>query len=280
MKNKKINLFILIVFAATLMAGGLNSCKNVSKKKDTLDFPEEEIDVKDRIGQEVSEFVYPLPETDDVVAMINDIGIPYIAITNSVDNVNKYFTAKSKAYNIGVYGTDLSYSSTYNLTQETMLYLEAINQLGNDLGISSIYNEDLLNSIDENINDKEKLIEIITTTVYDTYDFLNKNGKGDLSILMVAGGWIEALYLSANVSLNASNNPELLKVIYSQKPSLEKLVSLMEERKENADIQELLNLIQPVIAAFDGFESEEITPEQFNTFDTAINDLREKIIKM
>jgi len=280
MKNKKFNHTILVILALFILASGLNSCKNVSKDKDATDFPQEEVDVKDRIGQEVSEFVYPLPETDDVVDLINEIGIPYIAITNSVDNVNKYFTAKSKAYNIGVYGTDLSYSSTYNLTQETMLYLEAINQLGNDLGISSIYNEDLLNSIDENINNKEKLVEIITTTVYDTYDFLNNNGKGDLSILMVAGGWIEAMYLSANVSLNAANNPELLKVIYSQKPSLDKLLSLLEERKEDADIQELLDLMQPVNSAFNGFESENITAEQFNAFDTAINDLREKVINL
>jgi hypothetical protein len=280
MKTKNFYSTVLVILAMFIMASGFYSCKNVSKKKNPLDFPEEEVDVKDRIGQEVSEFVYPLPETDDVVEMINEIGIPYIAITNSVDNVNKYFTAKSKAYNIGVYGTDLSYSSTYNLTQETMLYLEAINQLGNDLGISSIYNEDLLNSIDENINNKEKLVEIITTTVYDTYDFLNKNGKGDLAILMVAGGWVEAMYLSANVSLNASNNAELLKIIYSQKPSLEKLMSLLEERKENSDIQELMDLLQPVKNAFTNFESENITPEQFNAFDQAINDLREEVVNM
>jgi len=113
------------------------------------------------------------------------------------------------------------------MTQETMLYLEAITQLGNDLGISSIYNEELLKAIEDNVNNKDTLVEIITTTIYDTYDFLNQNSKGDLALLMVSGGWVEALYLTTNVSANIGNNPEIVKIIYGQKPSLEKLLVIL-----------------------------------------------------
>ena len=236
-------------------------------------------DVKSELDKEVSEFIYPLPTSDEVADMLNRIGIPYmLGTSNTVENVNRYFTAKSKAYNIGVYGTDLSYASTYQMTQETMLYLEAVNQLGSDLGISSIYNEDLLNRIDNNINDKDSLVEIVSLTIIETYDYLNKNGKADLSILMVAGGWIEAMYLTTNVSANVQNNPEIVKIIYSQKSGLNELIKIAEDRKENPDVKELLDDLQPIKEAFNAATDENMTADQVNALAVAIEKLREKII--
>jgi len=212
MKTRK-NLTLSALFIVVLMISfSLNSCKSGPKdqsKKGAQDATEKLVG---NIDKDVSEFVYPLPSAYEVTEMLNRIGIGYmLGTSNSVENASRYFTAKSKAYNIGVYGTDLSYASTYKMTQETMLYLEAINQLGTDLGISSIYNEDLLKSMERNVNNKDSLVEIISTTIYDTYDYLNKNGKGDLSILMVAGGWVEGMFLTTNVSENYQKNKDKYK---------------------------------------------------------------------
>ena len=278
MKHKNLQLITRMLVVTLLAAFVLTACKNVSKKVDQS-IPGEEVEVKDQIQQEVTDFVYPLPRAYEVTEMINRIGIPYsLGTSNTVENASNYFTAKSKAFNIGVYGTDLSYASTYRMTQETMLYLEAINQLGNDLGISSIYNEDLLTSIEENINNKDTLVEIITTTVYDTYDFLNKNGKGDLAILMVAGGWIEAMYLTNNVILNTYGNAELMEAIYAQKASFIKLMEVIDNNKSETNVQELMESIQPVKEAFDAITSKDMTEEQFNALDKAVEDLRNQIV--
>ena len=277
MKNHRISILRNLILCMSIILIPLSSCKNTAKnpKKSLVEIE----DVRDQIGQEVSDFVYPLPASYEVTEMLNRIGIPYMLGTaNSVENVNKYFTAKSKAYNIGVYGSDLSYASTYQMTQETMLYLEAITQLGNDLGISSIYNEDLLSGIEESINSKDTLVEIITTTVYDTYDFLHKNGKGDLALLMVAGGWIEAMYLTTNVSANVANNPEIVNIIYAQKASLEKLMEILNDRSEEANIQELIENFAPVTEAYDKVENEIMTAGQISAILLAVEQLREKII--
>jgi len=279
MKNNRFfsvsGLFISFLVISLLLA----SCKVSTKEGDNQTTIESLSDVTSDLDKEVSEFLYPLPDSYEVTEMLNRIGIPYmLGTSNTVENVNRYFTAKSKAYNIGVYGSDLSYSSTYQMTQETMLYLEAVNQLGSDLGISSIYNEDLLNRIDQNVNNKDSLIEIITITIHDTYDYLNKNGKGDLSILMVAGGWVEAMYLTTNVSANVYNNPEIVKIIYSQKPGLENLIKIVEERKDNPDIKELLDDLQPIKEAYNAATSENMTEEQLEALFAAIDKLRTKFI--
>ena len=279
MKNSKFYSGSGLLLGLMIIALSFGSCKISKKDSEGQDIQESGTDVKDEISKEVSDFVYPLPQSSEVTEMLNRIGIAYmLGTSNTVENVNRYFTAKSKAYNIGVYGTDLSYASTYQMTQETMLYLEAINQLGGDLGISSIYNEDLLNSIDRNIDDKDSLVEIITITINETYDFLNKNGKGDLSILMVAGGWIEAMYLTTNVSANVYNNPEIVKIIYLQKASLNKLLDIIESRKENPDIQELLEDFQPIKEAYDAVNSADMEAEQVQNIASSVETLRNTII--
>lgn len=268
-------LFVIMLMISFSFISCQNSAKDGSKKESQDAYKS----VVSEIDKDVSEFVYPLPSAYEVTEILNRIGIGYmLGTSNSTENVSRYFTAKSKAYNIGIYATDLSYASTYKMTQETMLFLEALNQLGNDLGISSIYNEDLLKSIEANVTDKDSLVEIISTTIYETYDFLNKNGKGDLSILMIAGGWLEGMYLTTNVSENYQNNPEIVKVIYAQKPSLDRLLKIAEERKENSEIQELIDDLQPVKKAYDAVTNENLTDAQVRAIAIAVETLRTKLI--
>ena len=279
MKNNRFFSVSGLILGLVVIALTFGSCKLSTKEGGEQTDIESPYDEKRDLDKEVSEFIYPLPDSYEVTEMLNRIGIPYmLGTSNTVENVNRYFTAKSKAYNIGVYGSDLSYASTYQMTQETMLYLEAVNQLGSDLGISSIYNEDLLNRIDQNVNQKDSLIEIISTTIYETYDYLNKNGKGDLSILMVAGGWVEAMYLTTNVSANVHNNPEIIKIIYNQKPGLDKLIEIVEAKKDNPDVKELLDDLQPIKEAFNAATSENMTAEQVKALSIAIDKLRAKLI--
>ncbi len=266
--------FIILMISFTL-----SSCVNSSKDGSKKETQEKSKSIVSDLDNDVSEFVYPLPSAYEVTELLNNIGIGYmLGMSNSVENVSRYFTAKSKAYNMGIYATDLSYASTYKMTQETMLYLEALNQLGSDLGISSIYNEDLLKSIESNVNNKDSLIEIISITINETYDYLNKNGKGDLSILMVAGGWIEGMYLTTNVSENYQNNPEIVKVIYAQKPSLVSLLKIADERKENSEIQELIDDLQPIKKAYDDVTNANLTDDQIRAIASAVETLRTKHI--
>ncbi|MCD6596451.1 MAG: hypothetical protein J7L04_02110 [Bacteroidales bacterium] len=279
MKTRK-NLTLSGLFFIVLMISlSLNSCKNSAKDGSKKEAQDASKIMANEIDKNVSEFVYPLPSAYEVTEILNTIGIGYmLGTSNSVENVSRYFTAKSKAYNIGIYATDLSYASTYKMTQETMLFLEALNQLGSDLGISSIYNEDLLKSIESNVSNKDSLIEIITITIHETYDYLNKNGKGDLSILMIAGGWVEGMYLTTNVSENYQNNPEIVKVIYAQKPSLDRLLKIADESKENSEIQELIDDLQPIKKAFDAVTNENLTDDQISAIANAVETLRTKLI--
>ena len=73
---------------------------------------------------------YPIPTAFEVIKLINNAGATYIlSLSNPVENVDKYFTEKSKAINLGIYGADLSYASTYQMKQETIKLVYIIFQI-------------------------------------------------------------------------------------------------------------------------------------------------------
>jgi len=234
--------------------------------------------VKDAIEKEVEEFIAPLPSSFEVTQMLNDIGISYIlGISNSVNNVDRYFTERSKALNLGVYGADLAYASTYHMKQEVMLYLEATKKLTDELQISSAFNETLVESIEKQLDDKEELIQIITNSFNDTYDFLNRNGKASLSLLVIGGSWIEGLFLTTHVSANVYHNYNIVKIIHEQKEPLEQLINLLEEYQAEQIIQEFIDDLTPLKEIYDSI-GDTLTEEQVNDISSAVETLREEII--
>ncbi|MCK4466301.1 MAG: hypothetical protein KAU83_11375, partial [Bacteroidales bacterium] len=230
------------------------------------------------IEKKVEEIVYPLPTSFEVTNMLNDIGIPYIiGISNPVENADRYFTEKSKALNLGVYGADLSYASTYHMKQDVMLFLEASKKLTDDLEISAVYDEELIKKVEENINNKEELVDIITNSFYEVYEYLQKNDRANLSLVIVVGSWIEALYLTTHVSTSVYHNYNIVKIIHEQKSSLNNLINILQEYKDDKAIFELLQDLDPIKKVYDSID-ESLTQEQVEAIILAIESVRDKIV--
>ena len=266
----------LAVILITLILAG--SCKSSIKDKVERETKFFKPIVKETIKKEVEEIIYPLPTSFEVTNMLNDIGIAYIiGISNPVENADRYFTEKSKALNLGVYAADLSYASTYQMKQDVMLFLEASKKLTDDLGISDIYNEELVKEIEENIDNKEEWVDIITNSFYEVYEYLQKNDRSNLSLVIVAGSWIEALYLTTHVSTSVYHNYSIVKIIHEQKSSLDNLINILQEYKDGKAISELLQDLDPIKKVYDSID-EGLTQEQVEAIILAIESVRDKIV--
>jgi len=192
------------------------------------------------ISQNVKEVVYPLPTPFEMTRMLSNIGVSYSsAILNPVDKAEKYFTEKSKAVNLGIYGADVAYAATYDQKQDVKLYLKALKTLVDELGISIDYSRMLSDEFKEKINNKDTLISIITTTYYDTYKNLKAKGSQESAAMMVTGMWVEVMYIATNISKDSYNNPEIVKLIAKQKDSYLKLLELLGSLNKNKDIKDL-----------------------------------------
>ena len=193
---------------------------------------------KEEFEENVREIVYPLPTAFEVTEMINKVEASYIiGITNRTENIDKYFTDKDQAINLGVYSADLSYASTYNMKQEIMSYMETLENLVVELGITGAFSVDFIDEVEANIDNKDVLVDLITGSFYDTYEYLVKNNKEDLSLLVLAGTWVEAMYISCNISETIYHNPELVKEIMHQQTSLGKIILMLDEHRDHASVQ-------------------------------------------
>lgn len=224
----------------------LSACKT-GTKEETSEVQElkDSITDKEELIKKVVE--YPIPSSFEVTQLLNEAGASYIiSLSNPVENADKYITQKSKALNLGVYGADLSYASTYNQTQETMEYLKVSSRLIDDLAINTPFNERLVERVENNLGNGDSLISIITDSFYETYNYLRQNEQDNLSILVVAGSWIEAMYITTQMSIISQDNTQIVQIISNQRSSLKKLLEIMEGVSQDPMVADVFNDLKKI----------------------------------
>lgn len=211
---------------------------------------------KEKLATEVKEVVFPLPTPFEMTKMLNDIGANYVVkVLNSPENVEKYFTEKDKAVNLGIYSADLAYATTYNKEQDVKMYMKSVKSLIDALGINIDYSPLLSEDVKMKANDKDTLTKIITNTFFETYSFLNEKSNPELSVMMVSGMWVELMYIATHISQDTYNNTQIVNIIGKQKESYSKLMELLAVYATNADIKDLQSKLEALKPAFDKVDS-------------------------
>lgn len=207
----------------------LSGCGGEPPAQDTLNVenPADSATKADRMAK-TKKIFFNIPSPMETAALLKKAGAEYNGkILNDVKNVDKYTAASQQALNLGVYGADLSYASVFNHTQESMFYTSCSRKLADRLGVINAFNDSTLELMQSKMNDRDALLDIISETYWDVDAYLKENGRDNISALMIAGGWLEGLYIATQVSI-ASDTPELRQRIAEQKLSLNDLISLID----------------------------------------------------
>lgn len=264
---------MVIIFGIVFMLSG---CKTNKKESTESSAPEEEPGQSDDIIQNLTS--YPLPTAYEVTDMLQEAGASYIlTLSNPASNVGNYISSSEKALNLGVYGTDLSYASTYMMKQETMRYLESSKRLIDDLEISTTFNTDYAERVENNLDSRDSLINIIGESFEDTWAYLVENEQDKLAILVVCGSYIEGIYITAQIAYTAADNSSFLEIIAHQKKSLGTLLEIIDPIKGEADFTDIyLGLID--LAKIYEDVGESLTDDQLTELINTIEPLRESIV--
>ena len=240
--------FLVVAYLFTGCTGKTPKGQDAQEKRTvTGEFTES----KDEVLKEISD--YPLPTSFEVTRLLIEAGAGYILdLCNKTDNVTKYISLRSKALNLGIYGADLSYAATYNQTQETMQFLEASSTLIDELQISTAFNQTLVDRVEANIDNVDSLISIISDSFYDSYKYLQENNQDKISLLVLAGSWIEALYITTQITMvTQGTNQKIVDIISDQKASLSKLLEVMEPVKEDQIIKDVYTSLAGIMTLYD-----------------------------
>ena len=227
----------------------------------------------------MGEVVYPIPTTYEITKKLNKIGAGFIiGISNDVENVDKYVAEEKQALNLGVYSADLSYTSTYGMKQYTMSYMDVTKKLIRELGITGAFSVDFYEKVQENLDNKKKLIDLVSNSFYETYEYMNKKGNEELSLLVVAGSWIEAMYITTHISETTYHNKEIVALIENQEETLKDLFEILKPHKEKEAIKNILNGLQPIMDTYENLEEDGFTKKQVLTIQKEIAKVRNEII--
>jgi hypothetical protein len=239
----------LVLFVTTVFM--LASCKSGNKQAEQDLLAADSLN-KALLASDIKEVLYPLPAPFELTKMLNDIGVTYSSKNlNAAGNTEKYITEQRKAVNLGIYGADLAFASTYQQQQDIQTYLNAIKTLADQLGITYDYSKLLSDDYKAKFENKDSLTAIVTNTIYDTYQYLDQKSNPDLAVNMVTGMWVELMYIATNISEDSYNYTGLVDIISKQKDSYEKVMSLLTARNTNADIKDLESKLQVLKPVFD-----------------------------
>ncbi len=201
---------------------------------------------------------------------------------NPVTNLPSYILSGKKALNLGIFAVDLSYIRAYNQIEKSRAYFDAMRKISGDLGIPDDFVIKMSDRFDKNMDQKDSLMKLANEIYKTTESYLQKNDRGSSSLLIILGGWTEAMYLSGKIAEEVPSNTEILSKIADQKASLAKLLEVLQVNKSDKEIAEFLPALEVLKSTFDKFNFDEKNPKssskQFQDVIGKINHLRSRLI--
>jgi len=254
--NKKYGIGSVIVVIVLLFASILTGCKSggnkAPKEEATVDVPKDNGAVYEDI-KKAEKIFNALPSPLESAMLIKSTGARFdIALLNPVGNGNNYVTNKSMALNLGIYTCDLSFASLYEQTQLIIDYMNAAKKMADGLGILKAIEQSTIDRLEENINNSEVIMEIVSETFMNSSSYLEDNGQAAIASMVLVGGWFEGLYISTQlVDMKDFNGNKLVGRIIDQKLSIGILINLLESCKGNPTVDELMVQVNKLKIVFD-----------------------------
>lgn len=211
---------------------------------------------KEKLVKEAKKVMYSLPSPIETAMLIKRAGAEYNEdIMNPTSNVSNYNTNKSKALNMGIYGADLSYASIFDQTQTVMEYMAVSKKLADDLGLLSTIDSKIVDRLENNVNDRDSIIRIISETFMNSNSTLKEDNRPSIAAMILAGGWIEGLYIALTLAESVEQE-ELVARIVDQRLSFNEMQKLLETNTDNPDVAQILESLAGVKEAFSAIQIE------------------------
>jgi len=250
LKPIKIILTWIIVFSIIVTFSGCKSCSKESANQDV------NVEVDNEIMNDINQakkIFYSLPSPLETAMLIKTAGATYNEkLLNPLSSVSSYTTNKSMALNLGIYTTDLSFASLFDQTQTSINYMQAAKKMADGLGILDAIDNNTIQKLEENINNRDVIMDIISETFMASSSFLKENDRTAVASIVLVGGWVEGLYIATQlVPPGSIKGSKLVERIVDQKLSIDIVMKLLEENKENADVASLIVEVTELKQVFD-----------------------------
>lgn len=201
---------------------------------------------------QVTETFFQVPSPGEMLTFIKMVGgknNKNVSFLNNPDNQKNYTDNKLKSLNFGIYSTDLSYCSIFEIGSEALKYFKTVKQLGDQIGVSSAIKPEVLKRLEGNVGNPDSLSVITDDVYFSSFETLENSKQGPTLSLVVAGGWIESLYIATNLAKFEEGSP-IIERLADQKYTLDNLIEFLKKYESDANVASVLTQFLELQAEF------------------------------
>jgi hypothetical protein len=196
-----------------------------------------------------------IPSPLEISVLLKESGSKYAPeMLNSSNNLPKYNSNYKKALNLGVYGTDLGYTNIFGRNSDGIKYITSIKSLADELNIGQFFDVETIGRLAANSKNLDSLLLITTMNFNHINHYLQSQSRDNLSVLLLTGGWVEAMQITCQTAVKNPGNMELREKVGEQKIILEQILLLFSFYKDDANMAGLLADLEQLKAAYDKVE--------------------------
>ncbi|CAN5138656.1 hypothetical protein BH09BAC5_BH09BAC5_08940 [soil metagenome] len=290
----------LLAIPAIAFAFTMNSCGNNGTTTAT-DSTGADTATVNTFSSDTTSFDPGVPSPSEIFAFMKAAGSTSAGADqlNNPDNEKKYDSKKAQSLNLGTYSADLLYCSTFNVSNKVVAYFGACMRMGDKLKVATNLTDKDKERISKNAGNGDSLVSISNDLYLSSFENLENNERGGDLSLMLAGGWVESLFLMSNMVKDFEKDKGTAERISEQKLSLDNLVEFMEKHADNDDVKSVLVQMKELQTTMNAVSSSantsssqikngkrvigggsksSITKEQFETIKKKIAEIRTRFI--
>lgn len=172
--------------------------------------------------------IFSIPSPVQTAYLIKRLDLSFDeSILNDDANVSEYVSEYQQALNLGVYGTDLGYSTLYDQKNTSLKYLSSVEKLTSQLGLDAAFDSSFISRFERNSGNEDSMIMLMSDAFKKSDNFLKNANRKTASALILTGGWIESIYIACQLN-DKKDSPEIKRRIGEQKQSLSSIIELLQ----------------------------------------------------
>jgi len=261
-------IFLIVV---TIAFSSCNSCRNSRQKlSDDFDIPDSlKTDKPVTVSAEaIGEMMENIASPVETAAVIKGLKVPFnkelIANTKYSENLNTSF---AKALGLGIYGCDLGYLNMYGKTSLVIDYITTVKSLADGIQVGQFFDFSTLKRLATNNENIDSLVLISQQSMSRIDHYLRQNKRSNLSVVIVAGVWIEGIYISSLVT-EETKHKRMIETIGEQKEIIDPLLFSLNVYKKDPNIAKLIKEFESIKVLYNDvkitYEVGETVPVEVN----------------
>lgn len=224
---------------------------------------------------------YPIPSLADLTARLQKAGVGYVIDAGSdPKNASRYMTSTSRAVNLGVYGSDLLYASTYGIKADVSRYLAAVLTLSQELNIHISLLEALSKQGEAGLDNKDSVQSCTTKSIFEAYALFCNSDMQEEAILFLAGGWLESIYIGSYIASLSQTNDEVVDLLLQQQQAFDTIRKLLNDHKRTEDGAFVLSLYNEIAPAYEDLKASPKNETKTRALADTLESTRARLLKL